>query len=81
MDAKAFLTALATQADWDRPLAFVGRRPVLDLARHCIDNTPVSGPANWGRTLRNPPGQTLLIQGPSGAGKSALLYEIEAWVN
>ena len=81
MDAKAFLTALAAQADRDRPLSFVGRRPVLDLAKHCIGNIPVSGPANRAGTLRNPPGQTLLIQGPPGAGKSALLYEIEAWVN
>ena len=81
MGVKAFLTALAAQADRDRPLAFAGRRQVLDLARHCIDHIPVSGPTRRGRSLRNPPGQTLLVQGPPGAGKSALLYEIEAWVN
>ena len=81
MDAKAFLTALAAQADRDRPLAFVGRRPVLDLARHCIENIPVCGPTNRAAALGNPPGQSLLIQGPPGVGKSALLYEIEAWVN
>ena len=81
MDAKAFLTALAAQADRDKPLAFAGRKPVLELAKQYIDNIPISGPTNRGRDLRNPPGQTLLIQGPPGAGKSALLYEIEAWIN